>query len=160
VKRVFLLLVAGLNLTAADTAWGQHADCIPVVGVLSAATATSNPVLAGLRESLRELGYVEGRNIKLEVRGAEGRLDRLPRLAQELGQLNVDVIVAFNTPAARYGVSLKDAARKLGVYVDKILKGAKAGDLPIEQISKYELVIDLRARTGTQSAAGAAAARR
>ena len=43
-----------------------------------------------------------------------------------------------------YGPDLKESARKLAVYVDKILKGSKPGDLPIEQISKYDLVIDLR----------------
>ena len=297
-----LLLVLLLGAAAVTGhAGAQPPSKVPVVGVLSTAGATTNPMLVGLRESLHELGYVEDRNIKIEVRSAKGELDRLPRLAQELGHLNVDVIVAFNTPAARaaleatsapvvfaggdpvgaglaetlvrpggrttgvslvgieltskqleflhlmvprarriawfssfanpvraqvfdeaqkaarkldvhvvkldartpaeldeilhglsrssvdgvlvagdpflftnrarlarvvrqarlpaivnfpefhdegvlmsYGLSLKGAAWKLGVYVDKILKGAKPGELPIEELSKYELIIDLR----------------
>ena len=43
-----------------------------------------------------------------------------------------------------YGPSTKELARKMAVYVDKILKGARPGDLPIEQISVYELIVDLR----------------
>jgi len=46
---------------------------------------------------------------------------------------------------ASYGPNIKEAGRKMAVYVDKILKGAKPADLPIEQISRYEFVIDLRA---------------
>lgn len=54
----------------------------------------------GMRERLRRLGYVEGRNVSFEVRSAEGQLDRLPALAAELVRLPVDVIVATQTPAA------------------------------------------------------------
>jgi putative ABC transport system substrate-binding protein len=52
-----------------------------------------------LRDALRELGYVEGKNLQLEVRWGEGKLDRLPALAAELVQLKVDVIVAASSPA-------------------------------------------------------------
>jgi putative ABC transport system substrate-binding protein len=43
-----------------------------------------------------------------------------------------------------YGTNLREAGRQMAGYVDRILKGAKPGELPIEQMSKYELVIDLR----------------
>ena len=52
------------------------------------------------REGLRELGYVEGRNLVVEFRSAEGRAERMPALATELVTLNVDVIFAFTTAAA------------------------------------------------------------
>ena len=53
----------------------------------------------GLIQGLRELGYVEGRNVRFEYRFAEGKFDRLPELAAELVRLNVDVIVGFVTQA-------------------------------------------------------------
>jgi putative tryptophan/tyrosine transport system substrate-binding protein len=60
----------------------------------------SNPQLEGLRQGLRELGYAEGKNITIEYRFAEGKLERLPDLAAELVRLKVDVIVAAGgTPA-------------------------------------------------------------
>jgi putative ABC transport system substrate-binding protein len=56
-------------------------------------------MLAGLRQGLSELGWVEGRNLTFELRFAEGRLDRLPQLAVELVDLKVDVIVTGSTPS-------------------------------------------------------------
>ena len=70
---------------------------IPVIGFLSA--GAPGPWLA-LNQGLNEGGYVEGRNLAIEYRGAEGRLDRLPALAAELVGRKVDVIVAVPDPAA------------------------------------------------------------
>jgi putative ABC transport system substrate-binding protein len=74
----------------------QHSAKMYRIGVL----ATSMP--ERLRESLRELGYIEGRNVVLEVRETEGRAERVDDLARELVRLKVDVIVATN-PAAVLG---------------------------------------------------------
>jgi putative ABC transport system substrate-binding protein len=65
----------------------------------------SSPLLEGdlvnaLREGLRDLGYVEGKNVAIEQRSAEGKIERLPELAAELVGLNVDVIVTLATPGA------------------------------------------------------------
>jgi putative tryptophan/tyrosine transport system substrate-binding protein len=68
------------------------------IGILAAAPAS----LETLRLGLRELGYIEGRNIVLEIRYTEGRAQRTDELAAELARLNVDVIVASN-PAAVFG---------------------------------------------------------
>lgn len=59
-----------------------------------------DPLLRVFRNSLQELGYVEGRNVRFVHRSAYGQLDRLPALAEELAQLNVDVILASPDPAA------------------------------------------------------------
>jgi putative tryptophan/tyrosine transport system substrate-binding protein len=71
---------------------------VPVVGVL--VTGRPDPELAVrlFREGLRDLGYVEGRNVRIEVRSAEGKIERLPELAAELVRQKVDIIVAWMTP--------------------------------------------------------------
>jgi putative ABC transport system substrate-binding protein len=61
----------------------------------------TDPVVESLRTGLREQAYVDGRNIKLEVRSALGRLERVPALAKELVELKADVIVVANEPALR-----------------------------------------------------------
>ena len=71
------------------------------IGYLTAGSVSANPrVLEAFRQGLRELGWVEGQNIVIEYRSAEGRFDRLPELAAELVRLKVDVVVAAPTPAA------------------------------------------------------------
>jgi len=99
-RRIVLLIVA-LNLAVATmTLWAQQPNRIPVVGWLAAAAGPDDPLVEALRQGLRERGYLEGRNIKLEFRTAD-HPDRLPGLAEELIQLKVDVIVATSTPAAQ-----------------------------------------------------------
>ena len=80
-------------------AWAQQSPS-PLVGVLDAGSAESRSKdHEALRSGLRELGYVEGRNIQLEYRYADGHLDRLPGLAAELVRLNPKVIVSAPLPA-------------------------------------------------------------
>jgi putative ABC transport system substrate-binding protein len=75
---------------------------MPVVGFLSRGTPDSAPgELAAFHQGLRELGYVEGRNIVVEYRFGEGSVERLPEFATELAQINVSVIVAIGTSAIR-----------------------------------------------------------
>ncbi|MGH8864410.1 MAG: ABC transporter substrate-binding protein [Burkholderiales bacterium] len=70
------------------------------IGFLGAASASAIPNwVETLRAGLRDLGYVEGKNIVIEYRWADGKYERLPGLAAELVQLKVDVIVAAGTPA-------------------------------------------------------------
>ena len=89
-----LILVAAMLLAVEVTVEAQQPKKVPRIGYLS---ATSGPINAGrfeaFRQGLRELGYVEGKNIFVEWRFAEGKLDRLPALAAELVRLKVDVIV-------------------------------------------------------------------
>src|SRR5437667_13147 len=173
---------------------------MPVIGYLhSGVPGPTAPLLAAFRQGLSETGYVEGQNLAIEYRWAEGHYDRLSALAVDLVGRKVDVIVAigddvsalaakratstiplvfivgtdpfFNSrrtalvalashhtvPAIyasrefaasggliSYGANLPSAYRQAGSYAGKILKGAKPADLPVEQPTKFDLVINLK----------------
>ncbi len=97
-----LSLVVAISIFAAPLATAaQPAEKVQRIGYLSAGSATSSPrAVEAFRQGLRELGWVEGQNIVIEYRRAEGRFDRLPDLAAELVRLKVDVFVAGPTPVA------------------------------------------------------------
>jgi len=97
---LILTLALGI-LTAPLTADAQQAGKVPRIGVLSAGSLAGVIHLEAFREGLRDLGYVEGRNITLEYRFAEGYADRLPALVAELVRLPVDVLVVNGTVAIR-----------------------------------------------------------
>jgi ABC-type uncharacterized transport system substrate-binding protein len=79
----------------------QQPEKVYRIGYLDqGSTAGGKPYLDAFRQGLRDLGWVEGRNVALEVRFAEGKTDRLPALAAELVRLKVDVIATSSTPAA------------------------------------------------------------
>ena len=100
-RRTFLSALTGSLLAAPLAAGAQQVGKVSRIGYLSAGSDTSNPrVREAFRQGLRELGWVEGQNIIIEYRWAEGRFDRLPDLAAELVRLKVDVLVAAPTPAA------------------------------------------------------------
>src|SRR5215467_827151 len=88
------ILFAGALLAVAVAGEAQQPKKVPRIGFLGAASASSDSTRTeALRQGLRELGYSEGKNIVIEWRYAEGKLDRLPALAAELVHLKVDVIV-------------------------------------------------------------------
>jgi len=82
----------------------QPAAKVPRVGILTTSSA-SDPLTVlrhdAFRYGLRDLGYVEGKNINIEQRSAEGRFERLPELAEELVRLKVDVLVVSSMTVAR-----------------------------------------------------------
>ena len=79
----------------------QQAGTIPRIGFLGVSTPTAwTTRVDAFRAGLRDLGYVEGKNIALEFRFAEGKYDRLPALADELVRLRVDIIVTHSVPGA------------------------------------------------------------
>jgi putative tryptophan/tyrosine transport system substrate-binding protein len=97
-RRKFITLLGG---TAAWplTVRAQQTIKRATIGLLGSGTATAQSKwTAALVQRLRELGWIEGENVAIEYRWAEGRTDRLPALADELVRLKVDVIVTHNTP--------------------------------------------------------------
>jgi putative ABC transport system substrate-binding protein len=98
-------VTAMLLLAGTLTASGQLAAKLPHVGLLTANFSTATSTLGPFTEVLAALGYVDGKTIHLHIRYAEGQVDRLPALAAELVQANVDVIVAW-------GIEPLEAARK------------------------------------------------
>jgi putative ABC transport system substrate-binding protein len=98
-RRAFIRTVAGGLLAAPLAAEAQQAGKVYRIGViLTAAPNEVGHLIKALSEGLRELGYLEGRNVVFERRFAEGRQDRLPALAAEVVRLNVDVIVTGSNP--------------------------------------------------------------
>src|SRR5262245_37066026 len=99
-RRAFITLVGGSILGAPFVVEAQQRAAVPRVGILR---LDSPPQLghAEFVQGLRELGYIEGRNIALEIRWAEDRPERLPDLAAELVRRKVDVIVTHGIPGIR-----------------------------------------------------------
>src|SRR2546426_1245548 len=93
-KSILFWLLATVLLTTASPAVAQQPTKVPRIGFLAVAPlSTFSARTEAFRQGLRELGYVEGKNIVIEWRSAEGKVDRLPTLADELVSLKVDVIV-------------------------------------------------------------------
>ena len=100
-RRAFMALVSGGLLTTPLATEAQQARKVPRVGVLGGQSPEMSPPILALREGLRELGYVEGQNIAIEWRWAQGKDERYPDLAAELVKLRVDIIVAPTTAGAQ-----------------------------------------------------------
>jgi len=99
-----MVVTALILLSAPPVGHAQPAAKVARIGVLLFGTPGTDPSLSALREGLRELGYVEGRNLAFEYRFADGQTERLPGLALELVHLKPDIIFALGgdvAPAAR-----------------------------------------------------------
>src|SRR5215831_11020132 len=99
-RRIFTLLAGTLLLALCALARAQQPDKIPRIGILFIG-GRDQPHLESFKQGLRERGYVEGKNIRLEYRYAEGKYDRLPDLAAEFVREKVDVIVTTSAISAR-----------------------------------------------------------
>jgi ABC-type uncharacterized transport system substrate-binding protein len=99
--RATVLWLIGLIFGSIDPAEAQQlAKKVTRIGVLSPGSLPLGP-LEAFRQTLREVGYIDGQNITIEWRFAEGKNDRLPELAEDLVRLKVDVIFVINTQAAQ-----------------------------------------------------------
>jgi ABC-type uncharacterized transport system substrate-binding protein len=150
---------------------------VPVIGFLHQGSPEPLSLMNAFRKGLSEVGIIEGQNVTIEDRAADGHYDRLPALATELVERRVAVIAANFLPAALAAktatqkipiiflsgsdpigaglvssinrptgnvTNLPDAFSQTGVYVGRILKGARPADLPVLQPTKIEFVLNLK----------------
>jgi putative tryptophan/tyrosine transport system substrate-binding protein len=123
-RREFVFAVGGA------AAWplavrAQQADRLPRIGFLGAASPSKFASrLEGFRLGLRDFGYVEGANITIEYRWAEGRYERFPELAGELVRSNVDLIVTHTTPGS---LAAKQATTTIPIVIMLISDPVAAG---------------------------------
>ena len=111
--RLAVVVTLALGLLAAPlAAEAQQAAKVARIGYLTPNIAANPHLSEAFGQGLRDLGYVEGRNVVIEYRSAEGKFERLPALAAELVALKVDVIVAPNTVAA---LAAKQATRTVPI---------------------------------------------
>jgi putative ABC transport system substrate-binding protein len=99
IRREFITLLGGAAAAWPLAARAQQAGKLPTIGFLGSATAaTQGEWVAAFVQRLRELGWIEGHNLAIEYRWAEGRSERFAEIAAELVRLKVDVILTHNTP--------------------------------------------------------------
>jgi ABC-type uncharacterized transport system substrate-binding protein len=117
-RRTFICGVAVVGFTTPIVCLAQQQRKVWRIGMLETTSTTLNAAnLDAFRKGLRELGYVEGQNLTLEYRSAEGRGERFPELAAELVRLKVDLIV---TRGATATVAAKNATRTIPVVTTAI----------------------------------------
>ena len=117
-RRAFITLLGGAAATWPLAARAQQAPMY-TIGVLTLSRPNPAALLQALREGLRDAGYVEGRNLRLEIRSATSERDLQLEKAAELVRLNVNLIVTFFTPSA---IAAKQATRDIPIVM------AGAGD--------------------------------
>src|SRR5436305_6812591 len=100
-KKIILLSLCFLLLAPCSAVDAQQAGKIFRIGFLDVSTASGMATLVkAFRQEMNKLGWIEGKNITIEYRFAEGKNDRLPELAADLVRLKVDLIVAPSAPSA------------------------------------------------------------
>jgi ABC-type uncharacterized transport system substrate-binding protein len=117
-SKIVICSLLTLFLLTVSLAQAQQPTKIPRIGSLGGASPSANANgNEALRQGLRELGYVEGKNIIIEWRSAEGKLDRLPALADELVRLKADVIVTSGGQATR---AAKEATKTIPIVMAQV----------------------------------------
>jgi len=127
VKEILVSLVYSCILSTVYLAEAQQpAKQIPRIGFISpsGSPATPSHLFDSFRQGLRDLGYVEGQNILIERRYAEGRLDRMPAIVNELVQQKVDIIVAVNNVVIR---AAKEATKAIPIMMVSSVDPVAAG---------------------------------
>src|SRR5262245_61252708 len=124
-EKLISVAICALLLSLSFHAEAQQVKKVPRIGYVSNARFSDIPRrVEAFRQGLHELGYVEGKNIFIEYRHAEGKYDRLPSLAAELVQLNVDIIVTASTQAAQAG---QQATRSIPIVMTNVSDPVESG---------------------------------
>jgi putative ABC transport system substrate-binding protein len=123
-RRTFLAGTSAALLAAPLAARAQPGGPVSRIGLLFYGASGPSPELDAFRQGLRDLGYVEGQNISVEYRFANGRVGSLPGLAAELARLQPDVIVALGTPAS---VAAKKATSTVPIVFAGVADAVGAG---------------------------------
>ena len=117
-RREFIALLPGAAVGWPIMAWAEQAGRGYRIGILETIPASQNTAnLDALRKGLRALGYIEGQNLTIDYRSADGVAERFPELANELVRLNVDLILTRGTPAAQ---SAKNATATIPIVMAAI----------------------------------------
>jgi putative tryptophan/tyrosine transport system substrate-binding protein len=125
VRKAILVWLIALALVPFHFAEAQQLKKIARIGLLfQSSPSFTSPQIDALRQELRELGYVEGRNVSFERRYAEGELNRLAALAGELVRSKVDVIVATSTPGV---LAAKNATNEIPIVFHTINDPVETG---------------------------------
>jgi putative ABC transport system substrate-binding protein len=113
-KRIFGLALVAILLALSVPAEAQPKKVTRIGLLTSASTAVAAPLVDAFRHGLRELSYIEGKNIILEIRGAEAKPDRQSDLAAELVRLKVDIIVAGGSDSTH---AVKEATNTIPIVM-------------------------------------------
>lgn len=125
-RKIIGLVTFAFILASFHLAEAQQPGKIPRIGLIAStgAPGSPSPLFEAFRLALRDLGYVEGKNILMEYRYAEGRLDRMPALVNDLVQQKVDVILAVNNVVIR---AAKKATKTIPIVIISSVDPVDAG---------------------------------
>jgi putative tryptophan/tyrosine transport system substrate-binding protein len=113
-EKITVLILSALLFALSASAAAQQPGKVPRIAFLLASSPGPDPRVEGFRRGLRELGYVEGKNIAIEWRYAEGKEELVPKLAAELVQLNVEIILTDGTNVTR---AAKNATKAIPIVM-------------------------------------------
>jgi hypothetical protein len=160
-RREFISLLGGAAAAWPLAARAQQTAKLPTIGLVGGAIPSTQGVwIAAFVQRLRELGWLENRTVAIEVRWAEGRNERYSEIVAEFVRLKGvrinSLALGARLPTMHglreyveagglmsYGANFPDLFRRAAEYVDKILRGAKPADLPVEQPTKFDLIVNL-----------------
>src|SRR5262245_35631181 len=117
-SKIIVFTLCAMLFAVCASAQAQQPKKVPRIGYLTTAARLADaPRVEALRQGLRDLGYLEGKNINIEYRYAEGKLERVPELAEELVRLKVDILVVS-------GIATAEPARRVTTTIPIVVAGA------------------------------------